>query len=168
MSEHNYQAATLYGMARRMQSKATRVILSHIATYSFLGAVVGVGVWMFGPKLLGGLAWFKAFAWWTSIPALAVLFGFEGYLRGRSVSSHLEFEAQRTLCQIKIEEHLAQIVVLLSSASSETMNHPSLSKTTENTISVVSTEQTHAITKPVENTTSTKDKKPQTGHRKKG
>lgn len=142
----DYEAEALYGMARRMQSRAQRVIWSHVASYMFLGTAVGIGVWYLGPRVLGGLSWLKSFAWWTAIPAMIVFFAWQGYLRGRSVSSNLRFEAQRTFCQIKIEEHLADIVRLLTPASASSLptNTPSCAQTTSG------------------------DKKPKTGQRKKG
>ncbi len=124
-----YQSELLYSMAKTMQSRARRVVARYLTGSLFLGALIGVGVWLVGPRLLsamfGQAAWIKQFSWWVTAPTIALFFAMEGYWRGRSVSSHLRLEAQRTLCQVKTEEHLAKIVVLLeqslpvSSESSE-------------------------------------------------
>ncbi len=119
-----YQAEMLYAVAGKLQGQMHRIIFRYVMSYMFLGAVVGLGLWMFGSRLLGPFfhkaAWFQSFPWWTVIPAVAVLLGFEGYSQGKRKSINLRFEAQRTLCWVKIEEHLGQLVEILSTEKSGT------------------------------------------------
>lgn len=123
-----YQSELLYRMAKVMNARARRVVMRYLTGSMLLGALIGLGVWLLGPRLVsavfGQAAWIKQFSWWIMAPMITLFFAMEGYWRGRTMSNHLRLEAQRTLCQVKTEEHLAKIVKLLetslpSSESSE-------------------------------------------------
>lgn len=116
-----YQAEMLTSVADKLQKQMNRIILRSVMSYVFFGAVVGLGVRLFGPRLLSPLlgkeTWFKTFPWWVAIPVLALLFAWEGYSQGKNKSINLRFEAHRTLCWVKIEEHLGQLVQLMSQSA---------------------------------------------------
>jgi hypothetical protein len=113
----------MFQFAQMLQSKAKKITLRYMASYVFFGAVLGVGVWLFAPKLApyipGISSYLKDFAWWTAVPMLAVIAGMRGYVQGRLHSFDLQLEAQRTQCQIQIEKHLAAISQLLSTHLAE-------------------------------------------------
>ena len=111
-----YQANMLRDVAGKLQNRMHRIILRTVLSYMFLGATIGVGIWIFGGRWPVPFVP-KTFPWWTAIPALALLFGMEGFSRGKYKSLNLRYEAQRTLCWVQMEEHLGQLVQLLSESA---------------------------------------------------
>lgn len=111
-----YQPEMLRDVASRLQYQMRRIIFRTILSHMFLGAVIGIGLWSFGARLSLPLVP-KTFPWWSAVPALALVFGVDGYLRGKHKSMTLRYEAQRTLCWVQMEEHLGQLVQLLSTST---------------------------------------------------